>query len=73
MPCCVLLEGEYGQNDICLGVPVIIGKNGWEEIVDYKLNEEEQAAFSKSAATAADLSRRYFTHRQVVGQLSAKW
>ncbi len=49
MPCCVLLEGEYGQSDICIGVPVIIGRNGWEKIVDYKLNEEEQAAFSKSA------------------------
>lgn len=47
--CCVSLEGEYGQNDICLGVPVVIGKNGWEKIVDYKLNEEEQALFNKSA------------------------
>lgn len=49
MPCCVSLEGEYGQTDICIGVPVIIGRNGWEKIVDYKLNEEEQAAFNKSA------------------------
>ncbi|HEU4470329.1 MAG TPA: malate dehydrogenase [Flavisolibacter sp.] len=47
--CCVSLDGEYGQKDICLGVPVVIGKNGWEKIVDYKLNEEEQALFSKSA------------------------
>ena len=49
MPCCVYLDGEYGQKDICIGVPVIIGKNGWEKIVDYKLNEEEMAAFAKSA------------------------
>ena len=49
MPCCVSLDGEYGQKDICLGVPVIIGKNGWEKIVDFKLNEAEQAAFNKSA------------------------
>ncbi len=56
MPCCVLLEGEYGQNDICLGVPVIIGKNGWEEIVDYKLNEEEQAAFGKSAEAVRSMN-----------------
>lgn len=49
MPCCVYLEGEYGLNDICLGVPVIIGRNGWESIVDYKLNEEEKAAMIKSA------------------------
>jgi malate dehydrogenase len=49
MPCCVFLEGEYGQKDICLGVPVVIGKNGWEKIVDYKLTDEEQALFNKSA------------------------
>ncbi|MDA8788049.1 malate dehydrogenase [Schleiferiaceae bacterium] len=48
-PCCVYLDGEYGQSDICLGVPVVIGKNGWEKIVDYKLNDAEQAAFNKSA------------------------
>ena len=47
--CCVALEGEYGQSDICLGVPVTIGKNGWEKILDFKLNETEQAAFNKSA------------------------
>jgi malate dehydrogenase len=50
IPCCVLLEGEYGQNDICIGVPCVIGKNGLEEIIDYKLNEEEMALFNKSAA-----------------------
>jgi malate dehydrogenase len=48
-PCCVYLDGEYAQSDICIGVPVIIGKNGWEEIVDVKLNADEKAAFSKSA------------------------
>jgi len=47
--CCVSLNGEYGQNDICLGVPVVIGKNGWEKIVDMDLSEDEQAAFKKSA------------------------
>ena len=47
--CCVALDGEYGQKDICLGVPVIIGKNGWEKIIDFKLDEKEQAAFNKSA------------------------
>src|SRR6195952_335827 len=49
IPCCVSLDGEYGQKDICLGVPVVIGKNGWEKIIDFKLNEEEQAKFNKSA------------------------
>jgi malate dehydrogenase len=47
--CCVALDGEYGQKDICLGVPVIIGKNGWEKILDFGLSAEEQAAFNKSA------------------------
>ena len=47
--CCVSLNGEYGQNDICLGVPVVIGKNGWEKIVDMDLSASEQAAFNKSA------------------------
>ena len=47
--CCVALDGEYGQRDICLGVPVVIGKNGWEKILDFGLNAEEQAAFNKSA------------------------
>jgi malate dehydrogenase len=45
----VALDGEYGQKDISLVVPVIIGKTGWERIVDFKLSEEEQAAFNKSA------------------------
>ena len=47
--CCVSLNGEYGQKDICLGVPVVIGKNGWEKIVEMDLSAEEQAAFNKSA------------------------
>jgi len=49
MPCSVMLDGEYGQKDICIGVPVVLGKNGWEKIIDFKLNAEEQAAFAKSA------------------------
>ncbi|MCL9807082.1 malate dehydrogenase [Flavobacterium amniphilum] len=47
--CSVFVEGEYGQNDICIGVPCIIGKNGIEEIVDIKLNDAEKALFAKSA------------------------
>lgn len=56
MACCVSLEGEYGMNDICLGVPVIVGKNGWEKIVDYKLNEEEMAAMNKSAEAVRNMN-----------------
>lgn len=56
-PCCVALDGEYGQDDICMGVPVVIGKNGWEKIVDYKLNAEEQAAFDKSADAVRNMNK----------------
>ena len=54
--CCVSLNGEYKQNDICLGVPVIIGKDGWEKIIDFQLNETEQAAFDKSAAAVRSMN-----------------
>jgi len=47
--CCVSLGGEYGQKDICLGVPVVIGRTGWEKIVEFDLNEDEKMAFKKSA------------------------
>jgi len=50
IPSCVSLEGEYGQNDICIGVPAVIGRNGVEAIVDIKLNDAEKALFEKSAA-----------------------
>ncbi|WP_111309894.1 malate dehydrogenase [Confluentibacter sediminis] len=48
-PCSALLEGEYGFNDICLGVPVILGKNGIEDIIDIKLNDAEIATMKESA------------------------
>jgi malate dehydrogenase len=56
LPCCVYLEGEYGQNDICLGVPVVIGKNGWEKIIDLHLNSEEQELFNKSAEAVRSMN-----------------
>lgn len=49
IPCSALLEGEYGESDLCIGVPCIIGKGGIEKIVEIELNEEEKAAFKKSA------------------------
>ena len=54
--CCVALDGEYGQKDICLGVPVVIGKNGWEKILDFGLNADEQAAFNKSADAVRNMN-----------------
>ena len=53
---CVKLDGEYGQKDICLGVPVIIGKNGWEKILDFNLSAEEQALFNKSADAVRNMN-----------------
>ena len=55
--CCVALDGEYGQKDICIGVPVVIGKNGWEKIVDFGLNDEEKAAFVKSAEAVRAMNK----------------
>ncbi len=49
IPSCVALEGEYGQNDICIGVPTIIGRNGVEKIVELELNADEKALFVASA------------------------
>jgi malate dehydrogenase len=49
MPCSVALEGEYGESDICIGVPVILGKNGVEKIVKLDLTDEQKDLFKKSA------------------------
>jgi malate dehydrogenase len=54
--CSVALNGEYGQSDITLGVPVVLGKNGWEKIIDYKLNADEQALFNKSADAVRNMN-----------------
>lgn len=54
--CCVSLEGEYGQSAICLGVPVVIGKDGWEKILPLELNAAEQAAFEKSATAVRSMN-----------------
>jgi malate dehydrogenase len=53
---CVYLDGEYGQKDICMGVPVVIGKNGWEKIIDFELDEAEKAAFAKSADAVRNMN-----------------
>lgn len=56
IPCSLLLEGEYGQSDICLGVPAIIGKNGVEKIVDISLTDEEKAKFETAAAAVREVN-----------------
>ena len=55
-PCSVLLNGEYGQDDICIGVPVIIGKNGWESIVEFNLSAEEKDLFEASAVAVRKMN-----------------
>ena len=56
IPCSVYLEGEYGQDDICIGVPVVVGKNGWEKIIDLNLNASEKELFKKSAAAVRNMN-----------------
>lgn len=56
-PCSVLLDGEYGITDTVVGVPVVLGKNGLEKIIELKLNEEEMAMLKKSSD---------FVHKNIV-------
>ena len=55
-PCCVYLNGEYGQKDICIGVPVVVGKNGIEKIVEYDLSDDEKGKFEKSAEAVRNMN-----------------
>jgi malate dehydrogenase len=59
IPCSVYLEGEYGESDICIGVPVVLGRNGIEKIVELELTADEKTKFAASAQavrkTNADL------------------
>ena len=56
IPCSVFLDGEYGQKDICIGVPVIIGKNGWENIIELDLNDNEKKLFANSANAVRNMN-----------------
>jgi malate dehydrogenase len=56
IPCSVMLDGEYNLSDICIGVPTIIGKNGWEKIMDLNLNDKESASFEKSASAVRTMN-----------------
>ncbi|MCD8172545.1 MAG: malate dehydrogenase [Alistipes sp.] len=50
VPSCVSLDGEYGQSDICIGVPAVISRNGVEKVLEIKLSDKEKALFEESAA-----------------------
>lgn len=56
IPSCVYLNGEYGQKDICIGVPVVIGKGGWQKIINVRLSNEEKAAFEASAEKVREMN-----------------
>ncbi len=56
-PCSVLLEGEYGQKDVSVGVPVIIGKDGVEKIVEIALNDAEKAKFNESTQAVREVNK----------------
>ena len=56
IPCSVMLDGEYNHSDICIGVPTIIGKNGWEKIMELNLNDKESASFEKSASAVRTMN-----------------
>ena len=55
-PCCCYLEGEYGQEDLCIGVPAVIGRRGCQKILEYDLTADEKAAFAKSAAAVKNVN-----------------
>lgn len=62
----VYLEGEFGQSDINLGVPVVIGKEGWEKIIELQLDEEDQASFGKSADAVRNMNQ-VLSETKVIG------
>ena len=55
LPCCAYLEGEYGINGLCVGVPVKLGAGGMEQIIQINLTDDEKAALNKSAASVQEL------------------
>lgn len=55
VPAAAYLEGEYGVNGVFIGVPVILGENGVEKVIELELTEEEQAGFNKSVEAVEDL------------------
>jgi malate dehydrogenase len=55
LPCTALLQGEYGIDDLYMGVPVKLGAGGIEEIVELELTDEERAALDESAAAVRDV------------------
>ena len=57
IPSCVMLNGEYGQKDICIGVPAVIGRGGAKKVIEIELTAEEKEAFAKSADAVRSTNR----------------
>ena len=55
LPCAVLLQGEYGLNDLFVGVPAVLGRGGMEKVIDLELTDDEKAALNKSADAVREL------------------
>ena len=55
LPCCTYLEGQYGINNLCMGVPVKLGANGIESVIEITLTDEEKSAMKRSAASVQEL------------------
>ncbi len=55
LPCCVKLEGEYGLDNVFVGVPVVLGKNGVEKIIELKLTDSEKEQLYQSAASVKEM------------------
>lgn len=62
-PCAVMLNGEYGYSDVVSGVPVMLGVNGAEKIIEANLNEEQQDRFSKSVSSVQELIDALYTNK----------
>jgi malate dehydrogenase len=65
LPCAAYLQGEYGFNDLYVGVPVKLGRNGMEQIIQIKLTDDEAAALKKSAAAVKELFDKLKTDAEV--------
>jgi malate dehydrogenase len=66
LPCCIKLEGEFGLNDVFVGVPVVLGKNGIEQIIKLKLNNSEKELLYKSAEAVKELMNELDKNEKVI-------
>ena len=55
LPCCTYLEGQYGIDGLCMGVPIKLGAGGVEQVIEIKLTDDEQSALNRSAASVKEL------------------